>query len=108
MTNHWSEGRGTLGGVRVIEMADEKGEYTGKVLAGLGADIIKVEPPEGNSTRRIGPFLDNDPHPDRSLHFWHYNFGKRGAPLDLHSESHRSIFLDLVKKRFEKLLKDDL
>ncbi|MCL0102217.1 CoA transferase [Dehalococcoidia bacterium] len=79
-------------------MADEKGEYTGKVLAGLGADIIKVEPPEGNSTRRIGPFLDNDPHPDRSLHFWHYNFGKRGLTLDLLQHSDQARFLDLARQ----------
>ncbi len=78
-----SEGNGYLHGVRVVELADEQGEYAGKVLAGLGADVVKVEPPGGNSTRSIGPFLDNEPHPDRSLHFWHYNFGKRGLTADL-------------------------
>ncbi|MCH7553923.1 MAG: CoA transferase, partial [Chloroflexi bacterium] len=67
---------GYLSGIRVIELGDEQGEYAGKLLAGLGAEVIKVEPLEGNSTRGIGPFLDDTPHPDRSLHFWHYNFGK--------------------------------
>ena len=45
-----------LHGIRVLELADETGEYAGRVLAGLGADVVKVEPPEGETTRRIGPF----------------------------------------------------
>jgi crotonobetainyl-CoA:carnitine CoA-transferase CaiB-like acyl-CoA transferase len=40
-----------LHGVRVLELADETGEYAGRVLAGLGADIVKVEPPEGETNR---------------------------------------------------------
>ena len=72
--------------MRVIELADELGEYCGKVLAGLGADVIKVEPPGGEKTRGYGPFYNDDPHPNRSLHFWHYNFGKRGIVLDLDSD----------------------
>ena len=50
------ETEGNLHGIRVIELADEQAEYCGLTLAGLGAEVIKVEPPEGNSTRRIGPF----------------------------------------------------
>src|SRR5579859_7218740 len=49
-------GPGMLAGLRVIEVADERAEYTGLLLAGLGAEVIKIEPPEGNATRRIGPF----------------------------------------------------
>ena len=47
---------GILAGVRVIELADEKAEYCGLTLAGLRADVIKIAPPEGSPTRRIGPF----------------------------------------------------
>ena len=50
-----------LHGVRVLELADETGEYAGRVLAGLGADVVKVEPPEGETTRRIGPFRGDVP-----------------------------------------------
>jgi crotonobetainyl-CoA:carnitine CoA-transferase CaiB-like acyl-CoA transferase len=71
-----------LRGIRVIELADEIGEYAGKVLAGLGADVIKVEPPGGESTRRIGPFYLDSGDPDQSLYFWNYNFGKRGVIID--------------------------
>ncbi|MDB5382268.1 MAG: hypothetical protein JWO26_1900, partial [Rhodospirillales bacterium] len=74
---------GMLQGLRVIEIADETGEYVGLTLAGLGAEIIKVEPPGGAPTRRIGPFLEDQPGPERSLHFWNYNRGKRSVTLDL-------------------------
>ena len=76
-------GPGMLAGVRVIEIADETGEYCGLLLAGLGAEVIKIEPPGGATTRAIAPFLDDVPGPDRSLHFWHYNRGKRSVCLDL-------------------------
>src|SRR6185437_2940706 len=59
-------GPGMLAGLRVAEVADELAEYTGLLLAGLGADVVKIEPPGGAPTRRIGPFLDDQPHPERS------------------------------------------
>lgn len=86
-----------LAGIRVIEIADELGEYCGKVLSGLGADVIKVEPPEGERTRTYGPFLNDEPDPDRSLHFWHYNFGKRSIVLDLDLVEDAERFRALVK-----------
>ena len=55
--------RGPLTGIRVIELADEQAEYCGLLLAGLGADVIKVEPPGGSPTRRIGPFYEDAPTP---------------------------------------------
>lgn len=87
---------GFLHGVRVVELAGELGEYCGKVLAGLGADVVKVEPPQGEETRTYGPFHHDEPHPDRSLHFWHYNYGKRGVVLDLDSDAGRVRFRRLV------------
>lgn len=75
-----------LGGLRVLEIGPELGEYAGKLLAGLGADVMKVEPPEGDITRGYGPFVDDVPHPDRSLHFWHFNLGKKSFTADLDSE----------------------
>ncbi len=87
---------GFLAGLRVVEVADELGEYCGRVLAGLGADVIKVEPPSGEATRRNGPFFEDRPDPDRSLYFWQYNLGKRGIVLDLGGEEDRGRFEDLV------------
>jgi len=68
-----------LDGIRVLELTDESAEYCGRLLAGLGADVVKVEPPEGTPSRHIGPFLDDEPGPDRSLAFWADNVGKRSA-----------------------------
>ncbi|MGE3832519.1 MAG: CaiB/BaiF CoA transferase family protein, partial [Parvibaculaceae bacterium] len=72
------------------------GEYCGLLLAGLGADAIKVEPPDGNTTRRIGPFWQDKPDPERSLYFWAYNRGKRSAALDLDTEDGRDALLSLI------------
>jgi len=68
-----------LQGVRVLEMGDESVEYCGRMLAGLGADVVRVEPPEGSPSRHAGPFLDDEPGPDRSLAFWADNVGKRSV-----------------------------
>jgi len=87
---------GMLDGVRVIEVADEQAEYCGLVLAGLGADVVKVEPASGNTTRAIGPFYEDHPGPERSLFFWHYNRGKRSIVADLGERQHRESVLTLI------------
>src|SRR5690349_25174583 len=89
-------GPGMLAGLRVVELADERAEYVGLLLAGLGAEVVKIEPPEGSATRRIGPFLDDAPGIERSLHFWTYNRNKRSVVLDLRDGSARECLLDLV------------
>lgn len=89
---------GFLAGVRVLELADELGEYSGKLLAGLGADVVKVEPPDGERTRTFGPFLDDRAGPDRSLHFWHYNAGKRSVAVDLDEQDGRDAFIRLGRR----------
>ncbi|HXQ44548.1 MAG TPA: CoA transferase [Acidimicrobiales bacterium] len=68
-----------LDGVRVLELTDESADYCGRLLAGLGADVVKAEPPEGSPARTVGPFLDDRPGDDgdRSLAFWADNVGKR-------------------------------
>lgn len=87
---------GPLTGLRVLELADEKGQFCGKLLADLGADVIKIEPPGGEPCRRVGPFLDDVPHPDRSLSFWYYNTSKRGVTLDVRSADGFALFRRLV------------
>ena len=85
-----------LDGVRVVEIGDEVSAYAGKLLAGLGADLIKVEPPEGCSTRNIGPFYEDQPGPERSLFWWHYSVGKRSVTLDLTTSERRATLLKLL------------
>jgi crotonobetainyl-CoA:carnitine CoA-transferase CaiB-like acyl-CoA transferase len=89
-------GPGMLAGLRVVEIADERAEYCGLLLAGLGAEVIKIEPPEGNATRRIGPFLDDEPGLERSLYFWNYNRNKKSVVLDLQQAAGCEHLLRLI------------
>ncbi len=91
-------GPGMLAGLRVIEIADERAEYTGLLLAGLGAEVVKIEPPEGNATRRIGPFLDDEPGLERSLFFWNYNRGKKSVVLDLRTPDGARAFAAAARR----------
>ena len=71
-----------LGGIRVLEIANMvAGPYCGKLLASLGAEVIKVETPtEGDPSRRRGPFPEDVPHPERSGTFLYLNTGKKALP----------------------------
>jgi benzylsuccinate CoA-transferase BbsE subunit len=74
---------GPLAGLRVVERCGALGQYAGKLLADMGADVVKVEPPGGSEARAIGPFVDDVPGPNRSLNFWYFNTNKRSVVLDL-------------------------
>lgn len=76
-------GTGVLSGLRVVEVGSVNGQYCGKLLADMGAEVIKVEPAGGDAARRYGPFVDDVPDPNRSLFFWYYNTNKRGVTLDI-------------------------
>jgi crotonobetainyl-CoA:carnitine CoA-transferase CaiB-like acyl-CoA transferase len=82
---------------RVLDLTTERGLLCGQMLADLGADVIKVEPPGGSSARRIGPFYKDAPHPDRSLYWWAYNRNKRAITLDLEREAGRDLIHRLVE-----------
>jgi benzylsuccinate CoA-transferase BbsE subunit len=86
-----------LGGLRVLDLANELGVYCGKLLAGLGADVIKVEKPGGDATRNIGPFYGDDFHPEKSLFFAYNNTGKRSITLDLENRDGQAIFRRLAE-----------
>ncbi len=83
---------GPLAGLRVLELADETGQFCGKLLGDLGAEVVKIEPLGGEPSRQIGPFLDDIPHPERSLSFWYYNTSKRGVTLNLETADGRQLF----------------
>jgi len=76
----------------VLDLADGKGLYCTRLLAGLGAEVIKIEPPEGDAARRMGPFYRDIPDPEGSLYFWHYNLNKKGITLSLDHPEGRSLF----------------
>jgi crotonobetainyl-CoA:carnitine CoA-transferase CaiB-like acyl-CoA transferase len=71
-----------LGHLTVLELADGLGAYTGRILAELGARVIKIEPPGGDSSRRQG-ILPRSRDLDASLSWLSANVGKEGLTLDL-------------------------
>jgi benzylsuccinate CoA-transferase BbsE subunit len=88
---------GALAGLRILDLTDYRGHLCARMFADHGADVIKVEPPGGDAGRRIAPFVDDQPHPDRSLFFWYYNLNKRSLTLDLESARGCEILLDLAR-----------
>ncbi len=71
---------------RVLDLSDEHGLLCGQILADLGADVIRVEPPGGSSARRVGPFAGDLPDREGSLFWWAYARNTRSIVLDLDSE----------------------
>ena len=92
------ESGGLLPGIRILDLADEKGSFCSKLLADLGASVIKVERPQGDPSRGIGPFFKKSPQPEESLSFCYNNSNKRGITLNLEKEAGREIFLRLAKR----------
>jgi len=86
-----------LGGYRILDLADSMVALCTKLLADLGADVIKVERPEGDPMRRIPPFVDDVPHHEKGLFFLYRNTNKRGITLNLESSEGKAIFRELVK-----------
>jgi crotonobetainyl-CoA:carnitine CoA-transferase CaiB-like acyl-CoA transferase len=83
---------------RALDLTTERGLLCGQILADLGADVVKVEPPGGSPARRLGPFLGDEPHPDRSLFWWAYNRNKRAITLDLEQPEGRAILRRLAER----------
>lgn len=87
---------GPLAGYRVIDLADEKGQLCARLLAELGADVIKVEPRAGDRTRANGPFFRDEEGRESSLYWWAMNAGKRSVTCELRLEPGRDLFHRLV------------
>ncbi len=85
-----------LAGVRILDLADGAAAFCSKLLADLGADVVKVEPPGGCPSRQAGPFVNDQKGADSSLSFWYHNSGKSSVALDLENEPDRQKFLRLA------------
>lgn len=83
---------------RALDLTDEKGMMCGKILADMGMDVIKVEPPGGDPARNIGPFYQGIPDPEKSLFWLVLNLNKRGITLNLNTEDGRQILKRLIQK----------
>jgi len=85
-----------LYGLRVLDLADERGAFCTKLLADMGADTIRIEPPGGDRIREAGPFIKDIPDPEGSLCFWYHNTSKRGITLNLENIKGQEIFRKLA------------
>jgi crotonobetainyl-CoA:carnitine CoA-transferase CaiB-like acyl-CoA transferase len=90
--------KNALDGIKVVEYATEvSGPYCGKLLADLGAEVIKIEPPGGDPSRSFGPFPKSGPHPEKSATFLYLNTSKKGVVLDLDATEGLADFKRLLK-----------
>ena len=88
-----------LEGVSVLDLTHcIAGPYCTRLLAGFGADVLKVEPPGGERGRRMTPFFRDEPGPDASLPFAYLNSGKRSLTLNLKSEEGQDILRSLLSE----------
>ncbi len=90
---------GPLAGLHVLDISQGiAAPFCAKLLAGLGASTVKVEPPEGDWTRTLGPFPGDTPDPERSAAYFYFNTSKRGIILDLATEAGRAHLARLVRQ----------
>jgi crotonobetainyl-CoA:carnitine CoA-transferase CaiB-like acyl-CoA transferase len=89
-------GDGMLSPFRVLDLTDEKGLLCGKILASMGAEVIKIEPPGGDKARNIPPFFKDIVHPEQSLFYMAYNTNKKSITLDIESSDGQMLFKKLV------------
>ena len=89
---------GALAGLRVLDLSDRFAHYCGKLFADLGAEVILVEKPgEGTGLRRMPPFLDDIPGPDRGLPFLYLAANRLSVALDLDTAEGQARFRDLAR-----------
>ena len=85
-----------LAGVRVLDITGPAGFYCTKLMADLGADVVRIDPPNGDPEHSPGPFLGSEPDQNQSLYRWHYHTNKRSVLLDIKSRSGRGVFDSLL------------
>src|SRR3989304_2592555 len=88
---------GALEGIKVVELGQMvSAPYCARLFADYGADVIKVEPPEGDLARRLRPLSGDLPDPEKSGFYFFLNTSKRGITLDLTSKPGRDSLLELL------------
>jgi len=81
---------------RVLDLTEGGYNLGAKILADLGADVIRIERPFGSETRCQGPFYQGRVHPEASLFWFAFNLNKRGITLNLETEDGKAIFRRLA------------
>lgn len=88
-----------LDDVVVLDLSQHiAGPYATKLLADYGADVIKVEPPGGDIARQLGPFQNDDQHPEKSGLFFYLNTNKRSAVIDLRTAEGKDALAALASR----------
>ena len=88
---------GALSGLKVVELTDQvAGSFCARLLGDAGADVVKIEPPDGDRYRRNGPFPGGVPDPECSGLFLYLNSNKRGLSLNIEAPDGWAAFLNLV------------
>lgn len=85
-----------LDGVRVVDLSGLAGAYATRMLAALGAEVTKVEPPHGSPMRRMAPFIEGAAEPESSLWWAYLAMGCRSVVLDVHDDTDRATLSDLL------------
>ena len=89
--------KGLLSGIRVLELGEGvSAPYCAKILANFGAEVIKMEPPDGDIARLMGPFPNDEPHPEKSGVFLALNSNKYGVTLDIETNEGADAFRRLA------------
>ena len=86
---------GPLDGVRIVDLTDEMGAYATKLLADLGADVIRLEPPEGSLIRDLPPFLVDDEGRRHSMFSWWMDTSKRSVAARIEAPEGRRLLRTL-------------
>lgn len=84
--------------IRVLELTNEIGMYCGKLLAETGMEVIKIEPLDGDPSRRWPPFVNNIPDKEHSIFWLYHNTGKKSITINLNSEEGRHQFCKLAQE----------
>ena len=106
---------GLLNNLRVLDLGQGvSGPFCARLLADQGAGVIKVEPPEGDPARRMGPFAGDEPHSEKSIPFLYLNTNKRSITLNLSTATGRALlhvlarWADVLVENFEPRLRSSL
>ena len=89
---------GIYDGLTVIELADRRNQWAGKMLSDGGARVIQIEPVAGSPGRWCGPFVDDEPDPDRCIDYWWYNTGKESLAIDISRPVSGPLIRDLLSQ----------
>lgn len=110
-----SPSSGLLSNLRVLDLGQGvSGPFCARLLADQGAEVIKIEPREGDPARRTGPFAGDEPHHEKSIRFLYLNTNKRSVTLDISKPAGRSLLHSLVRwadvlvENFEPRLRSSL